>query len=88
MKRDMDLVRLVLLEVEKAEARVIRVNVEGYSNAQTQYHVKILLRRRLPGVTLVKSPECTLSPLIQPSVCVLTRNFVWRETQQRNRILC
>lgn len=40
------------------------------------------------GVSVEKSPEYTLSPLIQPFVCVLTSNFVWRETQERNRILC
>lgn len=44
MKRDLDLIRLVLLEVEKNDepTRGISVAVEGYSDVQIQYHVKLL----------------------------------------------
>ena len=44
MKRDLDLIRLILLEVEKNEnyLRPIDVEAEGYSPEQIAYHIDLL----------------------------------------------
>ena len=44
MKRDLDLIRQILLEVEKKEKPIgwIDIQVKGYSNEQVAYHVKLL----------------------------------------------
>jgi hypothetical protein len=44
MKRDLDLVRLILLEVEKNDnpVRPITVEAEGYSPDEISYHVMLL----------------------------------------------
>lgn len=44
MKRDMDLVRKILLKIEEAPTYddPIDLVIEGYSNSQINYHVKIL----------------------------------------------
>lgn len=44
MKRDMDLARKILLEVEVANEpwRVLDVNVDGYEPEIISYHIKLL----------------------------------------------
>jgi len=46
MKRDMDLVRQILLETEKipflASGQVYEPEIEGYSHEEISYHVKLL----------------------------------------------
>lgn len=44
MKRDMDLIRRILLEIEAHEDpnRTQWVEIDGYTNDQIQYHLKIL----------------------------------------------
>jgi len=45
MKRDLDLVRLILLEIEKnsePEGRSIRVKVPEHSDAEISYHIGLL----------------------------------------------
>jgi Hypothetical protein (DUF2513) len=44
MKRDMDLVREILLRAEKSESSDISVpiSIEGYSEEQIKYHLKLL----------------------------------------------
>lgn len=44
MKRDMDLVRLILLEIEKqyASTAIYNLDIDGYDMATTAYHCKLL----------------------------------------------
>ena len=44
MKRDMDLVRLILLEIEKkyVSTAIFDLNIEGYDMATVAYHCKIM----------------------------------------------
>lgn len=52
MTRDMDLIRLILLEVEQRQdvLRSRKVIVEGYSPEQIAYHVKLLAQANLVDV--------------------------------------
>ena len=43
MKRDMDLVREILLNIESAEARYEKVNVPGYPDDIVNYHLDLLI---------------------------------------------
>ena len=49
MKRDMDLVRLILLKVEKEHSSgpLYNLKIDGYSNEQVPYHCKILFEAGL-----------------------------------------
>lgn len=44
MRRDLDLIRLVLLRIEENDepTRAMELSVEGFSDVQVQYHVKLL----------------------------------------------
>ena len=44
MRRDLDLIRLILLELEahQAPTRPLQIQAEGYSPEQIAYHVKLL----------------------------------------------
>jgi hypothetical protein len=44
MKRDLDLIRLILLDTEKNDQplRSIRIAAEGFSDQEVSYHVKLL----------------------------------------------
>ena len=44
MKRDMDLIRLILLEIENKEDSELSINltVDGYSKEQVAYHCRLL----------------------------------------------
>ena len=42
MKRDMDLIRAILLEMEQAPSRDIKIHARGYSPEQIAYHLKLL----------------------------------------------
>ncbi|MCF6156804.1 MAG: DUF2513 domain-containing protein [Candidatus Brocadia sp.] len=59
MKRDMDLVRQILLAIEahKDMKQKIKLEIEGYSEEQIMYHVKILADAGLIEATDVSSFE-------------------------------
>ena len=44
MKRDMDLIRLILLELENSEPyQVFRPNICGYQDKEVNYHLELLI---------------------------------------------
>ncbi len=64
MKRDMDLIRKILLEIEAYPEpnRWINLDIKGYSPKQVSYHVKLLAEARLIEAENVSS----------------TTNFEWK----------
>lgn len=42
MQRDMDLVRKLLIEVEKSEGPMVKCAIDGYSDVQIGYHAYIM----------------------------------------------
>lgn len=42
MKRDMDLCRKILLEIEEAEEDILNLEIEGYSQKEIKYNCKLL----------------------------------------------
>jgi hypothetical protein len=59
MKRQMDLVKKILLEIEKAEAYDIPliIEIEGYDESIINYHIKIMFERGL--INLFEEPANT-----------------------------
>jgi DNA-binding transcriptional ArsR family regulator len=53
MRRDAELVRELLLEIEKQDGRPKRVEIDGYSQAEIDYHGRLLAEAGLVKVTLV-----------------------------------
>ena len=48
MKRDMDLVRLILLEIEKSEEEdVANMMIDGYSSKEIMYNAKLMKQNNL-----------------------------------------
>ena len=48
MKRDMDLIRLILLEIEKAEENEVEnMNIDGYSKEDIVFNAKLLKQNNL-----------------------------------------
>ena len=52
MKRDMDLVRRILIEIEEKDNEI---QIEGYSPEQINYHIRLLLEAELIRATDVSS---------------------------------
>jgi hypothetical protein len=59
MKRDLDLIRQILLEVEKNDnyLKTIAIQAEGYSPEQVSYHVMLLAKAGLVSANLAKQPQ-------------------------------
>ena len=44
MKRDMDLIRLILLEIENSEPyEILRLDLCGYEDSEVNYHLELLI---------------------------------------------
>ncbi len=53
MKRDMELIRLILITLEDSQQTqgVIPLTIEGYSDVQVSYHIKILAQNGIVEAT-------------------------------------
>lgn len=71
MKRDMELIRKIILEVEKAQDNPIHLKIENYSDEEIGYHVYLLIQGGLvEGIEFPKTFESTL-PTATPT------NLTW-----------
>lgn len=61
MKRDMELIRKIILEVEKAQDNQIDLKIEHYSEQEIGYHVYLLIQGGLvEGIEFPKTFESRL----------------------------
>lgn len=71
MKRDMELIRKIILEVEKAQDNQIDLKIESYSEQEIGYHVYLLIQGGLvEGIEFPKTNE-SLLPTATPT------NLTW-----------
>ena len=71
MKRDMELIRKIILEVEKAQDDPIHLKIENYSDEEIGYHVYLLIQGGLvEGIEFPKTFESRL-PTATPT------NLTW-----------
>ena len=66
MKRDMDLIRLILLELEKADPHdVFRPDICGYQDKEINYHLELLISAGLVTGNMNYASDMRASPVVR-----------------------
>ena len=66
MKRDMDLIRLILLEIENSEPyEILRLDLCGYQDKEVNYHLELLISAGLVEGEMNYAGGMRASPLVR-----------------------
>ena len=80
MKRDIDLVRKILFKMEDEEKRSSYSNViklDGYSDQQINYHMKIMAQAGLLHIDSIETPTPTVEGWTQPKTKIDYYSISW-----------
>ena len=66
MKRDMDLIRLILLEIENSEPyEILRLDLCGYEDSEVNYHLELLISHGLVAGKMNYAGGMRASPVVR-----------------------
>ena len=89
MKRDMDLIRLILLEIEKSDPyQVFRPNLCGYQDKEVSYHLELLISAGLVEGQMHYTGGMTANPVVKLSwvghdfLDDIRSDSIWKKTKE------